>query len=308
MKKFFFICLSILFCFFAVSSSYAKEKKKLKPEELPPYTGTYWIENYSSQKDAETKAVAEAINDALIERYGVFTDTKTTTNVVEINGEGKSEFISTGVSRLKGELVKILDAGDFKYKFVDNKLQITVTVRILAREKNISDINVNCKLLRNKDDKSETLSFIDGEDIYLFFRSPVDGYLAVYLEDENHLVYNLLPYREDPNGSVQITHNKNYLFFCDDKKFFIAHKEIVAPTDFSMVTGLFLTCPEGNVTNRLYVLFSPNPFIRSNAEWSKELPCLSFEEFQDWLGGCRMDDKFMDFSKTIIISSKKKYN
>ena len=75
---------------------------------MPPYTGTYWIENFSSQKDAEAKAVAEAVNDALINRYGVFTDMKTTTNVVDINGEGKSEFVSTGVSRLRGELVKIL--------------------------------------------------------------------------------------------------------------------------------------------------------------------------------------------------------
>lgn len=283
----------------------ARERKKGKTEELPPYTGTYWIENFSSQKDAEAKAVAEAVNDALINRYGVFTDTKTTTNVVDINGEGKSEFVSTGVSRLRGELVKILEAGDFQHKFVDNKLQITVTVRILAREKSTSDIDLLCKLLRNKDDKSESLNFYDGEDIYFYFRSPVDGYLAVYLEDENQTVYNLLPYRDDPNGSVRISHNKNYLFFCDDKKYFATHSDMVPPLDFSMVTGLFLTCPEGTVTNKMYILFSPNPFTRSNAEWSDSLPHLSSSEFQDWLGKCRMDEDFVDLSKMIIIAAPK---
>ena len=283
----------------------AREKKKGKTEELPPYTGTYWIESFSSQKDAEAKAVAEAVNDALINRYGVFTDTKTTTNVVDINGEGKSEFVSTGVSQLKGELVKILDAGNFQHKFVDNKLQITVTVRILAREKSTSDIDLLCRLLRNKDDKSETLNFYDGEDIYFYFRSPVDGYLAVYLEDENQMVYNLLPYRDDPNGSVLISHNKNYLFFCDDKKYFATHSDIVTPLDFSMVTGLYLTCLEGKVTNKLYVLFSPNSFTRSNAKGSEALPHLSSSEFQEWLGKCRMDEDFMDLSKMIIISARK---
>ncbi|MBQ2341181.1 MAG: DUF4384 domain-containing protein [Bacteroidaceae bacterium] len=305
MKRNYYIFIFIAVFSLAVLPLSAREKKKGKPEELPPYTGTYWIESFSSLKDAEAKAVTEAVNDALINRYGVFTDTKTTTNVVEINGEGKTEFVSTGVSRLRGELVKILEAGNFQHKFVDNKLQITVTVRILAREKNTSDIDLLCKLLRNKDDKSETLKYYDGEDIYFYFRSPVDGYLAVYLEDENQFVYNLLPYQDDPEGSIYITHNKNYLFFCDDKKYFAAHDDIVPPTDFSMVTGLYLTCSEGTVNNKLYVLFSPNPFVRSNANSSDSLPYLSLLEFQNWLGKCRMDEEFMDLSKLIIISARK---
>lgn len=305
MKREFFLYILIAVCFLLALPISARERKKGKTEELPPYTGTYWIESFSSQKDAESKAIAEAVNDALINRYGVFTDTKTTTNVVDIDGEGKSELVSTGVSQLKGELVKILEAGNFQYKFIDNKLQITVTVKILAREKSTSDINLLCKLLRNKDDKSETLSFYDGEDIYFSFRSPVDGYLAVYLEDENQYVYNLLPYQDDPNGSVRISHNKNYLFFCDDKKYFSTHNDIVTPIDFSLVTGLYLTCSEGTVTNKLYVLFSPNPFVRANSKESDSLPYLSASKFQDWLGKCRMDEDFMDLIKMIIISAPK---
>lgn len=285
--------------------SFAVTWSKEKTEELPPYTGTYWIEFFSSMKDAHNQAVELAIEDALAERYGIFTDTKNYSDAVSVEGLQTSNFINSAVSMPKGQLVKLLESGNFKDEFAEDKLKVTVTVRILAKEKK-PGILIESKILRHEDDLHETLRYTHNDPFYLSFCSPVDGYLAVYLEDENHEVYNLLPYSDDAQGSVPVIHNKNYLFFCDDKSFFKRNKTYVKPEDFNLVQRLCLQTSDMAIANRLYILFSPNKFSRKVAEVRNQLPVLTSFQFQQWLGTMRMDDDFVDERKVIVISPKNK--
>lgn len=290
--------LGILMLSLLLTICAAARDKKSKPEDLT-YTGTYWIEHFSSQKDAENQAVEQAIQDALTEKYGTYVDYQVITEDTDVH--------NTGISRPKGEVLKVLSKGPFKHTFVEGKLQITVTVKISAREK-INNVQFDARLIRRPYEQEDTYRFQEEDPLYLSFKTPIDGNLAVYLEEDG-MVYNLLPYPDDPNGSVEVKHNKEYLFFCEESKFFEQHRNIVAPKNYSSVLPLKLTLSSGakQAVNRIYILFSPNPFTRALANGEEgEIPHLNSETFQWWLGTLRMDDDFENIIKTIVITKKQK--
>ncbi len=274
---------------------------KKKTEELKPFTGVYWIEHFSSQRDAERQAEQLAIEDALSEKYGVAMYHKV---ITKMDNMGKNSFIDTDVSLPKGQLVKVLNSS-FECAFEQNKLRVTATVHILARERE-EKVGIDARFLRHKDDTNESLNFYDNDDLYMSFQTPVDGYLAVYLEDENNRVYNLLPYASSPEGSIMVEHGKKYLFFCDDKSFFARNKQYRQPESYKDVQPLFLQAPKTEISNCLYVAFSPNKFSRPNANYSNGLPELNPDSFQKWLGTQRaIDDDFVDDFKVVVISPRK---
>ena len=53
--------------------------------------------------------------------------------------------------------------------------------------------NLEYVILNCPETACRTSNFFDGEQFYLYFKSPVDGYLSVYI-DEGDITYRLLPY------------------------------------------------------------------------------------------------------------------
>ena len=75
-------------------------------------------------------------------------------------------------------------------------------------------IDLQTVILRNGiDEKSASTDFKDGDDLFLSFQSPVNGYLSVYLVDAENNAYCLLPYRAQQAGIYKVEANRRYLFF-----------------------------------------------------------------------------------------------
>lgn len=196
-------------------------------------------------------------------------------------------FSSMSSTEVKGEW--IADDGDPVYEtFFDADGNIVVKCRIRGKARAISNESVDfaASILRNgKEAKNADTSFRAGDDMYLSFLSPVDGYVAAFLVGEDMEVYRLLPYGSDNSGQVKVKHGKPYLFFD------AASEE----TPGRQVDEYRLTASSPVERNSIYVIFSPAPFsLRADSQVNSELPPRqTFREFSKWLSDSRRHDAKM---------------
>ena len=173
-------------------------------------------------------------------------------------------------------------------------LTIKVTIDGKAREIKNAAIDFEAKLLRNgTEEKFESGEFRNGDDLYLYFKSPINGYLAVYLLDENtQQVYCLLPYKSSGEPVYKVIQDKPYIFFPCQK----------AEENPSEVDEYTMTCEHSMEQNTIYIVFSPNMFAKAIAEdgdagLPRQLP---LKEFQKWLGKCKAKDTSIQEKKKVI--------
>ena len=159
-----------------------------------------------------------------------------------------------------------------------------------AREIIQAQTELKWKVLAN--DERETDSFKSGDPIYVKFRSPADGYVAIYLNTEDNETACLLPYKQNSKGQHFIKRNTDYLFF--DKK-----KD-------SSATPYALTVDDEVERFRLVIIYSPNPFTKCNDNTGdkKHPNSLNSHEFQKWLLNLQRHDKDMVVNTKSVIVRK----
>ena len=163
----------------------------------------------------------------------------------------------------------------------------------LAREIVNGSVDYEARVLCGGTEKKfEGYTFRGGEadldPLYLYFKSPVAGFLAVYLLDETAEKVNmLLPYQQSDMKSYPIERDKEYIFFSPKH-------QTDADTD-----EIYLTATNPPEINDLYIVFSPNEFVRPNTDDAHvegkyiRLRELSYDDFTNWLSKKRIADKDM---------------
>ena len=133
--------------------------------------------------------------------------------------------------------------------------------------------------------------FKDYDRLYLFFKAPADGYVAAYLIDEKQNVTCLLPHEGDSDGQQSVKHDKEYVFFSEQHD-----------PGFMGKDGLVVTCDDEQLElNRIYVIFSPNSFVKANDNAGEKLGYgnlqrlrnLSLKDFSSWMSKLCARDKKM---------------
>lgn len=196
-------------------------------------------------------------------------------------------FSSMSATEVKGEW--IADIGEPVYTtFMDNDGNLVVRCKIKGQAKAISNESVDflAAILRNgKEAKHADTRFRNGDDMYMSFLAPVDGYIAAFLVGDDRQVYRLLPYGGDSTGSMTVKHGKPYLFF--DR----ASGGELAP----VVDEYTLTASAPVERNSIYVIFSARPFsLGVDSPASAGLPPRqSFASFSKWLSESRRRDPRM---------------
>ncbi|MCR5819031.1 MAG: DUF4384 domain-containing protein [Prevotella sp.] len=259
-------------------------------------TYTYYAPENVTLEEAKRTALDRAKISAIADAFGTIV-TQSNTNVMSNqNGRTDSRFFSLGGSEVKGEWIETIKDPVYKINYEGDMLVVSVEVSGRIREITDAGIDFTAKILRNgTEEKFESIEFRSGDDMYLYFKSPVDGYLTVYLLDETSQdVFCLLPYRASGEGAYRIEHDKPYVLFS-------SKHEAYNP---SIVDEYNMTCSSEREFNDVYVIFSPNPFAKANASESMNdvLPRqLSFENFQKWLAKLRKKDKNSCVKKTGIV-------
>lgn len=247
-------------------------------------TYTYYAPDNVTVDEAKYTALNRAKIQALAEKFGTVVSQINSTRMANKDGKTESDFLSIGTSDVKGDWIETIGTPEYKVDYVQNMLVVTVNVKGIARELATSEIDIEAHVLRNgTEEKFEGDKFKHGDELYLSFQSPVNGYLAVYLVDATPKAYCLLPYRGQQDGIYKIEANKRYTFF-SKKKAMDAERHIV--------DEYIMTCSAPSEHNQIYVIFSPMPFAKANDnKISDTLPReLDYDDFLRWMSKCKRTD------------------
>ena len=256
---------------------------------------TYYAPENVTLEQAKRIALDRAMIQALADEFGTIVTQQNATRVENHNGRSDIDFLSIGGSEVRGEWIETIGEPIYNIRYEGNMLVVVCKVKGKAREITSAGIDFQVHVLRNgTDDKFESDQFRSGDELYLSFQSPIAGYLAVYLVDDNGQAYCLLPYRNQTDGVYLIKANERYVFF---------NIKEAPQQERPYVDEYMMTCEQESEHNQIYVIFSPNQFVKaSDNDTDDRLPReLNNTDFQRWLAKCRKHDKEMNLQMIPII-------
>jgi len=289
MKRLFiyiFSWLAVLPCFAAndivrVSATY--EYISDNPRETP--------------EQAERTAFDRARQKALGDKFGVDVASVTNTFVVNSASQSQNNTFALGGTSVRGEWIETLKEQVLDKQFTNGFWVVKVHVEGRARNYAAEKADISYMPVKDIQDLEAPVNFRDGNDIFLRFTSPVAGHLCVYLIDEAQNAYCLLPYMTQQTGSQPIEANKDYIFF--SSRFDPEAQEYT------------LTCEKTSEQNALYVVFSPNEFIKAADKQGgknfrdEQLPReLTYEAFLKWLTRIQTKDPQLVVKPTVLSIRK----
>ena len=261
---------------------------------------TYYVPENIPLEKAKIIALDRCKLKILAEEFGTVTGIVSSTRIKQKNGKSDIDFSQIGESEVRGEWIETMGMPKYDISYKGDMLIIKVSVRGKIRELVNASVDFDAKVLCNgTEERFERSDFKSGDELYLSFKSPTSGYLAIYLYDCDDRYQCLYPYANDVSGIGVIEGGKDYLLF--SKKADTAHSvdEYVLQTD------------KAEEFNRLYIIFSPNKFTKAADDEGKSsdssfLPReLSYGNFQKWLARCRKLDTEMRVEiKDLTIHSR----
>jgi hypothetical protein len=267
-------------------------------EEIVSAEYTYTIRDNENITfaDAKRKCIELAQAEAIRNKYGEIITSDFIDSRVNKDGESSDSYYwENTVARAKGVWLGNSEGfPKFDVAYSDGFIVFTAKVQGLAREIIQSTIDLKWSIMKDGiNDRVTAETFDSGERFYVNFRSPADGYVAVYLLEGDDVTSCLLPYSKDPDGRCPVKAGRDYVFF--DKN-----------TD-SLAPHYVLKTKHAQENNQLIIIYSPNSFTKCNDKVTeKNRPrSLNTSEFQKWLLGCqRLDNDMVVNKKWIKIDNK----
>jgi len=286
-----------------------------------------WYPERESLTEARDRALELAKINALENAFGtlvmqgntVYVENKKTGEKVETN----TTFKMIGNTAVKGEIIQIIKT-DFKEskkkeKIDRKKVEITYidcNITIEAKELTDTKIEVEAYPLNSTKIVRPVTDFYEGDDLFLYFRSPVNGFLTVFLDDGQQ-AQCLLPYRKMPAGmeeAMPIVADKEYIFFSDKPEHNYFDDDFYAEDTYELVAS------SEKDLNQLYIIFSKTPLnkpILNKDENDKllvelekdkyELPrVIDSEAFKKWLIKIQQIRNDLQVINQMISIEKKK--
>lgn len=261
-------------------SLYALKTHKVKAEY------TYYAPGDQSPEQAKRVALDRAKIEAIAEKFGTVVTQTSAMSVSAGSEDSGSRFNAVSSVDLRGEWIETLSAPKYDIDYIDGNLVVRVEVEGKIRELRPNGIDFTAVTLKNgTTEQFESVEFSNGDDMYLLFRTPQNGYVAAFLLDEKEgQCYCLLPYKGLDGCPVAVERDRDYVFF----------SEALSPRQTKgLVDEYTLTCQDQTEFHTLYVVFSKKEFSRpATSGNSGELIPLatSFEGFMKWLSKMRASE------------------
>lgn len=244
--------------------------------------------------EAKKRCIELAKNNAIKQEFGEWIGH--TIDIVDYSKDGKSSNSSYEeriVVRGKGEWLEDVRAPELEMKYIDGTIFLKARVWGNARE--VVSNNVMLKWMIQHDDngiRKATTILQNRERFFVNFISPIDGYVAIYLMEDNGNGSCLLPYRRSNVRSYKVKGGKDYTFF--DKEMDLD----------PLVDRLVLSTKKSRERFTIWLVFSPNEFTKclDKAVDSKHPNAVSIKEFREWKLQNQLIDHNMQFeSRTVIV-------
>lgn len=239
----------------------------------------YYILRNVARDRAEQTALERAMVAAMAKEFGTVVQQDTRMDIRSSHDGYGEDFWSSASSLVKGEWVQTIGVPHFEVEIEDGDFVISCKVKGLAREIQGVRADLIARILRNGTaDSDESSTFVSGDKCFLSFTTPVDGYMAVYLEGADGMVYRMLPFYAERHPAQPVKAGQRYLFFASTEGD-AEQYQMTTDKDFER--------------NTIYIVFSPNTFVKPIDRTPEEelaLRELSSDDFRKWVTKARMID------------------
>lgn len=262
---------------------------------------TFYGDRIHSPADCRRMAAELARVEALRREFGTIISQDILSTSSDDGNRAVNRFLSLSSTETKGEWLGDTGEPEFQVSLdADDNYIVKCKVRGRAKPITNSATDFDARVLRNDTDpRMADTHFRDGDDLYLYFSAPVGGYLAAFIADEKGEVYGILPYSTGDVEEIHTRRGKEYIFF-DPRQ----------GTDFGTVDELAMSAPDIEEFNKIYVVFSPEPFAPPvlNFRVAGAPPSTDSENFARWLIKNRRNDPRMGVkTMNIVISPSGKH-
>jgi hypothetical protein len=250
----------ILILFFSYGISFAQRSKIITTSG----TAQIKLEQNMSKEEVFIKVEQLAIIDAITNAFGTYVEQEANITVES----GKSRFDIIGTTKVKGEWVETLDLkmneGFREIKSErGNQQELWITCIIKGKAKEATQkANIEVYTLSYSNVASKSTVFKSGDNMYLYFKSPVDGYLSIYLDDGKN-IFKILPYQDmDSESCLKVSADKEYIFFSkiNEHNYFR-----------NSIDELEVFTPLKSELNKLHILFSEKKYFKPRLTDAREL-------------------------------------
>ena len=272
----------------------------MKAQRTETVSGTYTYIVTDNEditlSQAKRKCIALAKAAAIKEKFGELVTSDVIDSNVETNGEStNSYFWENTVAMARGEWLGDVEPPKLNVTYTHGNLVFVAEVLGKAREILQAKTDLKWEVQKNGVGKKVPAStFESGERIYVSFRSPADGYVAIYLMVADDETSCLLPYPKDADGRFPVKANRTYVFFDKERDPGAYHYR--------------LSTKRQQEDNQLVIIYSPNSFMKcTDTSHDKMRPnSLNTRDFQKWLLTCQRLDRDMVVNKKWIKITHKK--
>ncbi len=286
--------LCLILCLVSLVTTKAQNVKKVHASY------TYYAPETMSVEEAKRTALERAKIQAIADEFGTLVTQSSSTVISNKNGESDTQFFSIGGSDVKGEWIETIGKPVYDIKFEDKFFIITCTVKGTAREIESEKIEFIAKPLRNGTTlKYESTEFKDGDDLYLYFKSPESGFISVFLSDHvKHETYCLYPYKHDETSSP--------CYIEADIEYVLFSKRTANIAIRDLTDEYTLSCHDNIEFNTIYVVYSPNNFSKGYMDGNESLypKYCAEEEFIRWLTKLKKHNKKVGIQEYLITITK----
>ncbi|MEO0894967.1 MAG: hypothetical protein AAFY71_01010 [Bacteroidota bacterium] len=237
-----------------------------------------------SEEQACQKCIELAMIEAIEKQFGRVIVQGNSTMIENINtGENVETtqiFNMIAETYVNGEWVETIDESCERFIY-EEEFWLKCSVKGKVQELEQPKIDLTFKSLKCEQLECASEDFSDGEDFFMYLKSPIDGYVTIYIGDAE-TTQRILPYAEMPDGmmnAVEVKADKEYILFSKDKdelglKYFVDEYQLYTEDEVDQ--------------NRVYVIFSKEPLVKPALYESEvkeyDMPMqLQAENFQKWM-------------------------
>lgn len=240
---------------------------------------------FEAQQAAINNALYEAFGSSVVTNYELLSQTEMKGQSLISASEKRIQFVNTYPNGIwKKELKTPIYTS---YKDEKGNWWLRCEVFGLAEQFTVPPVNFIARTLDGEDFiKDETINFISGESGYIYFRSPVKGFICVFYDDFK-TVQRCFPYNSMGNEMFPVHAETEYVLFSQNPLGF--------GTDSLLVDEVEFFTDDELEYNQFYILYTPeqialpavNNYTISDQKYTT-FKSLTRSDFQKWLQKCRM--------------------
>lgn len=257
----------------------------------------YVVPENQSQAEAKRTAVARARTQAIADEFGTVVHQTTTTAMHTTAESSDVDFNSFSENEVRGIWIEDTREPEISMSYRNNMLVVHASVCGKIRELKQNKTELSIRVLNDgkTDEGIETTHFRNNDRISVAFQSPVKGYVALFIREENTgLVHIMMPYdTENADGYArEVKSNREYVFLNSQDP------------QYPYSTPTILTTDKTIENNTLLVVFSEQAFRLSLTHKGEFVPEVENAKFQKWLHGLRVHDTTAQVEEIVLTIKK----